>query len=629
MKNIQDWPANRRKREKEQQKGEEIARTPEQPTEDGPKESSGTNVLTRGQAQVRRQEGPTETSEEERASKYTPQETAFLRALQHEKDYITNLSPNDGKGQSPMQKKPPVTIDEADQSTPDNWVPRSADLIRLTGKLPLNAEPPLQKLYDAGLITPNELHYVRSHGAVPQLAWEFHQIEIQGGKVNISMEELRNTFESINIPILMACDNTRRKELNMIKRTKGFNWGPGGVGCAYWKGPLLRDVLVAADIPKRMPDRDTRRYWIHFEGADHPSEGKYATSIPFEYAMDPGNDVILAYEMNDQPLPPDHGFPVRLMVPGYVGGRCVKWLQKIWVADKENDSHYHIWDNRLVPSFVTELDSEVARLLFHHPDTACYEQILNSVIVRPAQGEKMTITDAEKRKTFRIAGFAYGGGGHQINRVEVSLDDGQTWLYCIRTFPEAPIRHDNKYWTWVHWHVDVEISGLLRAGSITVRCFNSSKNTQPKQPHWNILGTFNNSWYVVKPELAYEDEDSKRPAPYLLFRHPMEPGTGEEGWMKPSTEVQVAMAKQTKDAPQRQFTREEIEKHNHDDDCWIVVGGRVYDATSVLSWHPGGKPTIMAHAGKVHQDTTDEYSSIHDDYANEQLQSKSSPPFEI
>jgi nitrate reductase (NAD(P)H) len=64
------------------------------------------------------------------------------------------------------------------------------------------------------------------------------------------------------------------------------------------------------------------RYWVNFEGADEPSEGKYATCLPFDYVMDRTNDVILAYEMNDV-LPPDHGYPVRLMIPGYVGGRCV------------------------------------------------------------------------------------------------------------------------------------------------------------------------------------------------------------------------------------------------------------------------------------------------------------------
>jgi nitrate reductase (NAD(P)H) len=79
--------------------------------------------------------------------------------------------------------------------------------------------------------------------------------------------------------------------------------------------------------------------WVNFEGAYDLSEGKYATCVPLDYAMDTNNDVLLAYEMNDVRLPPDHGYPVRPLVPGYVGGRSVKSLARIRISDKENDSH--------------------------------------------------------------------------------------------------------------------------------------------------------------------------------------------------------------------------------------------------------------------------------------------------
>lgn len=148
--------------------------------------------------------------------------------------------------------------------------------------------------------------------------------------------------------------------------------------------------------------------------------------------MDLSNDVLLAYEMNDQPLPADHGFPVRLLVPGYVGGRSVKWLARVWVSDKENDSYYHIWDNRVLPSFVTEKDGEFARTMFNHPSTACNEQNLNSVITKPAQGEKLDLVEVLEKDTYCVQGFAYDGGGHEVQRVELSLDGGETWLYCIR-----------------------------------------------------------------------------------------------------------------------------------------------------------------------------------------------------
>lgn len=188
------------------------------------------------------------------------------------------------------------------------------------------------------------------------------------------------------------------------------------MSCAYWKGPLLRDVLLAAGIPEKIDGG--RRLWVNFEGADEPSGGKYATRIPFEYAMDLTNDVILVYEMNDVPLRPEHGHPVRVLILSYVGGRCVKWLHKIWVGDKENDSHYHIWDNRVLPAFITEKDGEFANAGFMYPSSACNEQNLQSVVVKPAQDEMIALDKAKKGKTYRLEGYAYDGGGHEVQRVE-------------------------------------------------------------------------------------------------------------------------------------------------------------------------------------------------------------------
>ncbi|BGP28285.1 hypothetical protein JCM10296v2_000017 [Rhodotorula toruloides] len=392
------------------------------------------------------------------------------------------------------------------------------------------------------------------------------------------MDDIKDSFKAVSFPVYLACDGNRRKELNMIRKGKGFNWGAGAVGCAYWKGALLRDVLASAGVE---PDEDEL------------SEGMYETCIPLAYAMNPHNDVLLAYEMNGINLPPEHGYPVRLVVPGFVGGRCVKWLRRIWITERENSSHYHIWDNRVVPAF-------------------CNEQNLNSVIVRPEHGETVSLGSAAGRHSYRIQGYAYDGGGLEVQRVEVSLDGGDEWLYCVRTFPDQPVRHGTKFWTWLHWHVDVDMAQLLNAKSITVRAFNSTKNTQPERPVWNVMGMMSNCQYVVRSEVQQQQGQDGLS---VVFRHPIEPGTGEGGWMQPSDENRIAQAKQEAGTPEKQFTREEIEKHSRADDCWIVVDGKVYDATSVLDWHPGGKAAILSHAGKVHQQTTDEFASIHDDYA--------------
>ncbi|KXT09669.1 hypothetical protein AC579_9975 [Pseudocercospora musae] len=649
VKNEEKWPANLKREQKE----EAAKKEKETHTEDGveindqkqdPREKPKAEETNQEENDWKRKEGEnskhhdayagddekSESEKEEDKSeyeklheRYTPQEIALLKSLKHEKEYRGKLQQNDGKRKSPQtHNRTTIAIDEQDQFSPDNWLPRSDKLIRLTGKHPMNAEADLSALFETsqktGLITPNELHYIRNHGAVPRILWELHKLDVENGKLILSMDQLKHDFEHINIPVTLACDGNRRKELNMIRRSKGFSWGAGATGCVYWKGPLLRDVLLAAGVKPDKYTGEGKLRWVNFQGADDPSEGKYETCIPLDYAMDPSNDVLLALDMNDVPLPPDHGYPVRLLIPGYVGGRCVKWLSKIWISDYENHSHYHIWDNRVLPSFITEKDGEFASTMFAHPDTACNEQNLNSVIVKPAQGEKIPLTKARKGSTYRIEGYAYDGGGHEVQRVEVSLDGGDSWLYCIRKFPDYPIRHGNKFWTWLHWYVDVSVVHLLNAKEgIAVRAWNVFKNTQPERASWNTMGMMNNCWYKVKPEVTQPEDDEEVPS--ILFRHPCEPGTGDGGWMKPSVENQIAAAKQEAGAPQKQFTRQEIEKHNIEGDCWLVVDGKVYDTTSVLSWHPGGKAAILGHAGKVHQETSDEFASIHDGFAYQKL----------
>ena len=110
----------------------------------------------------------------------------------------------------------------------------------------------------------------------------------------------------------------------------------------------MQDVLLAAGVPEIWSE-----YCVNFASANEPSEGPYETCLSPPPAMNRGNDVILAQFMNDESLWPDHDAPVR-MIPGYVGGQCVEWLQEIWVSDKENDGRYLIGDNGVLHRFVTE-----------------------------------------------------------------------------------------------------------------------------------------------------------------------------------------------------------------------------------------------------------------------------------
>ena len=136
------------------------------------------------------------------------------------------------------------------------------------------------------------------------------------------------------------------------RQTIGFNWGPSGVSTSVWKGVLLRDLLLEAGVN----ERDMVGKHVEFIGVeDLPNKvgpgpfkdepwgklGKYGTSVPLARAMNPAYDIIIAYEQNGERLQPDHGYPVRLIIPGYIGGRMIKWLKEINIIPYETKNHYH------------------------------------------------------------------------------------------------------------------------------------------------------------------------------------------------------------------------------------------------------------------------------------------------
>lgn len=131
----------------------------------------------------------------------------------------------------------PTEIDSRDLGTPDEWVARDPALIRLTGKHPFNAEPPSDVMLDAGFITPQNLHFVRSHGKCPKFEWESHTFKVQGfcKETTFTMNELAS-LSTTTLPATIVCAGNRRSELNKIKHTTGFNFGTSAHGCSFWTG---------------------------------------------------------------------------------------------------------------------------------------------------------------------------------------------------------------------------------------------------------------------------------------------------------------------------------------------------------------------------------------------------------
>ncbi|XP_011012132.1 PREDICTED: nitrate reductase [NADH]-like [Populus euphratica] len=517
----------------------------------------------------------------------------------------------------------PSVIDPRDEGTADNWIERNPSMVRLTGKHPFNSEPPLARLMHHGFITPVPLHYVRNHGPVPKAAWQDWTVEVCGlvkRPARFTMDKLVNEFPARELPVTLVCAGNRRKEQNMVKQTIGFNWGSAGVSTSVWRGVPLHLLLKKCGIYSHKKGALN----VCFEGAeDLPGGGgsKYATSIKKEFAMDPSRDIILAYMQNGEPLAPDHGFPVRMIIPGFIGGRMVKWLKRIIVTSVESDNYYHYKDNRVLPSHV---DAELANAeaWWYKPEYIINELNINSVITTPCHEEILPINSWTTQSPYTLRGYAYSGGGKKVTRVEVTLDGGETWQVCSLDHEEKPNKY-GKYWCWCFWSLEVEVLELLGAKEIAVRAWDETLNTQPEKLNWNVMGMMNNCWFRVKTNVCKRHKGEIG----IVFEHPTVPGNQSGGWMakqrhleKSSENIQAlkkSVSTPFMNTSSKTFSMAEVKKHNSADSAWIIVHGHVYDCTSFLKDHPGGTDSILINAGT---DCTEEFDAIHSDKAKKMLE---------
>ncbi|KAJ0694314.1 putative nitrate reductase (NADH) [Helianthus annuus] len=514
-------------------------------------------------------------------------------------------------------------FDTRDAGTADQWIHRNPSMVRLTGKHPFNSEPPLTKLMQHGFITPAALHYVRNHGSVPNATWENWTVEICGlvkRPARFTMSQLVTEFPSREFPVTLVCAGNRRKEQNLTKQTIGFNWGAGGVSTSVWKGVPLVHILKRCGIYSRKKGAMK----VCFEGAeDLPGGGgsKYGTSITVEVAMDPARDIILAYMQNGEKLLPDHGFPVRMIIPGFIGGRMVKWVKRIIVTTSESESYYHYKDNRVLPSHV---DAELANSegWWYKPEYMINELNINSVITTPCHQEILPINSWTTQRPYTLRGYAYSGGGKKVTRVEVTMDGGDTWSVCNLDHKEKPNKY-GKYWCWCFWSLEVEVLDLLGAKEIAVRAWDETLNTQPEKLIWNLMGMMNNCWFRVKTNMCKPHKGEIG----IVFEHPTQPGNQSGGWMAREKHLEISSEanpslKKSVSSPfmnttSLTYSMSEVKKHNSADSAWIVVHGHIYDCTTFLKDHPGGTDSILINAGT---DCTEEFDAIHSDKAKKLLE---------
>jgi sulfite oxidase len=339
-------------------------------------------------------------------------------------------------------------------------------------KEPFNAEPPPAALAGRPL-TPVEAFYSRNHGPFPDLdpaTWRLVVDGLVDREVMLSLAELQRCFRHRTEVATLECAGNRRAELLAVRDIPGqVPWGPATISTAAWTGVSLADVLAAAG-PRPVAAH------VAFTAPDvSPSvDEPYGSSIPLPKAC--SGEVLLAWAMNGEPLPRIHGGPVRVVVPGYIGARSVKWVQRITVQTEPSENYFQAEDYRLLPP-----DAEPApgRGISLGPLT------MTSAILSPDDGDRLPAGPTE------LIGYAFAAEGRRIARVDVSLDGGHTWTQAAVDDPPSP-------WAWQLWHTTLD----LPAGraEITARAWDDTGATQPEFPAslWNPAGYDNTSWPRIR-----------------------------------------------------------------------------------------------------------------------------------
>jgi sulfane dehydrogenase subunit SoxC len=339
----------------------------------------------------------------------------------------------------------------------------SADELQLAAR---NHGMPLESLrWD---ITPPGLHYLLIHYDIPAIDPSTSQLIVDGlvdTPLSLDLEAIKSRPQASSVVTLECAGNGRA---HLLPRPVSQPWLSEAVGTARWTGTPLASLLREAGIADRAVD-------VVFTGADHGVERgleqDYQRALPVSEAMGP--KVILAYEMNGAPLPPQHGAPLRLIVPGWYGMAHVKWLRRITVVPERFDGFqmraYRLRDAPDEPGIpLTRIEPRALLIPPGFPDFMSRRRVVRSGAVN-------------------IEGRAWSGWA-PITKVQVSLDGGDMWE--VADLEPAPDPHGWAHWTWT-WQAEPG-SYLL-----SVRATDASGRTQPLGQRWSRGGFANNTIQTV------------------------------------------------------------------------------------------------------------------------------------
>lgn len=294
-------------------------------------------------------------------------------------------------------------------------------LYALPGKVPLikktyrppNFETPVE--YFRTPITPNKAFFVRWHLAgIPQVSAKDWTLSVGGDaaerEARFTLAQLKKDFKPAQVTAVNQCSGNRRGLFE--PHVPGVEWGVGAMGNAVWRGVRLKDVLARAGIKANALE-------VVLDGADHAPLDKtpdFVKSIPLEVAM--RDEVLIAFEMNGEPLPHWNGFPARLVVPGWTGTYWVKQLVTVRVSSQPDKNFWMSAAYRLprgkfkTPTFSSQL---------YAPNEPITTMVVNSLITSLKSGDQVA-----RGKPIEVKGIALDGGAG-IDRVEVSTDFGASW----------------------------------------------------------------------------------------------------------------------------------------------------------------------------------------------------------
>ncbi len=345
---------------------------------------------------------------------------------------------------------------------------------------PLNAGP-TSDILQQSITTSQEHFFVRTHGPIPIIDGTNYRLTIAGllsSPLKLSLDDLKHRFPIVNIPATLQCAGLRRNELLAIAPIEDeLPWGVEAISNATWRGVPLCSVLAAAGI-------DSEAEYVEFCGLDTIQKGDqdfgFGASIPIVKAL--SEEVLLAYEMNGEPLTPAHGFPLRVIVPGYIGARSVKWLGTVTLQKHPSTNYFQSRAYKLFPPYVQseQADWDHAQTLTDLP--------LNSVICQPGDGAVLPSGPTTVR------GYALTSARHTVQQVELSCDGGITWT-------PAPIVARQSPWSWCFWETTV----YLHPGphQLIVRATDCSGYSQPAElsQQWNFKGYMNHAWHRVNVQV--------------------------------------------------------------------------------------------------------------------------------